>query len=160
MHFHFWLTFNINWHIQCFVFGQRLTWIGTNNDHIWIPKVNFMLSDTDYDHEFLRSGEVILSTVRSISNFTYLEWLQLYLSGMAHNFTYLEWLNYLTLMLKMVLFDQQLQRKLSDWGTNAHRLQWFILNGGAIGPRGLLFKTPCMVYMCELCDDLAMMGAT
>ena len=35
-------------------------------------------------HEFLRYGELILSTVRIISNFTYLEWLQLYLSGMAH----------------------------------------------------------------------------
>ena len=34
-------------------------------------------------YEFLRSGEVILGTVRSISNFTYLEWPQLYLSGMA-----------------------------------------------------------------------------
>ena len=36
---------------------------------------------TTYD--FLRSGEMILSTVRRISNFTYLECLQLYLSGMA-----------------------------------------------------------------------------
>ena len=90
----------------------------------------------------LRSGEVILSTVRSISNFTYLEWLQPYLSGMAPNFTlpcYLEWLNYHTLMFKMVLFDQQPQRKLSDWGMEAHRLQWFIfLNGGAIRPSDLL----------------------
>ena len=32
-------------------------------------------------YEFIESGEVILSTVRSISNFNYmyLEWLQLYL---------------------------------------------------------------------------------
>ena len=37
--------------------------------------------------EFPRSEEVILSTVRSISNFTYLEWIQLYLYGMAPNFT-------------------------------------------------------------------------
>ena len=29
------------------------------------------------------------------------------LSGMAPNFTYLKWLNYHTLMLKMVLFEQQ-----------------------------------------------------
>ena len=73
-------------------------------------------------YEFLRCGEVILSTVRSISNSTYLEWLQLYLPGMAPNFTYryLEWLNYHTLMLKMVLFDQQPRRKLSDWGMEAH----------------------------------------
>ena len=27
--------------------------------------------------------------VRSISNFTYLDWLQLYLSGMATNFPYM-----------------------------------------------------------------------
>ena len=72
-------------------------------------------------YEFLRSGEVILGTVRSISNFTYLEWLQLYLSGMAPNFTYLEWLNYHNLIPKMVLFDQQPQRKLSDWGMEAQR---------------------------------------
>ena len=65
-------------------------------------------------YEFLRSGVVILSTCRSISQFTHLEWLQFYLSGMAPNFTYLEWLNYHTLMLKMVLFDQQAMRKLSD----------------------------------------------
>ena len=61
-------------------------------------------------YEFLRSGEVIMSTVRSISNFTYLEWLQLYLSVMALNFTYLDWINYHTVMLKMVLFDQQPRR--------------------------------------------------
>ena len=63
---------------------------------------------TTYMYEFLRYGEVILSTVRSISNFTYLEWLPLYLhvSEMAPNFIYLEWLNYHTLMLKMVLFGQ------------------------------------------------------
>ena len=65
-------------------------------------------------YEFLRSGDVILSTVRSISNFTYLAWLQLYLPGMAPNFTYLEWLNDHTLMLKMVLFDQQHQRRLIE----------------------------------------------
>ena len=33
---------------------------------------------------------------------------------MAPNFTYLEWLNYHTLMLNMLLFDQQPRRKLSD----------------------------------------------
>ena len=65
-------------------------------------------------YEFLRSGKVILSTVQSISNFTYMEWLQLYLSGMAPNCIYLKWLNYHTLMLKIVLFDQQPQRKSSD----------------------------------------------
>ena len=31
-------------------------------------------------YEFIESAEVILSTVRNISNFNYLEWLQLYLS--------------------------------------------------------------------------------
>ena len=34
-------------------------------------------------YEFLRAGEVIMRTVRIMSNFTYLEWLQLYLPGMA-----------------------------------------------------------------------------
>ena len=65
-------------------------------------------------YELLRSEEVILSTVRSISNFTYLEWLQLRLSGMATNFTYLEWLQlhlsngyqlYLPGMTKLAYFD-------------------------------------------------------
>ena len=47
-------------------------------------------------YEFLRYGEMILSTP-SISNFIYLEWL-----------------NYHTLILKIVLFDQKPQIKLSD----------------------------------------------
>ena len=34
-------------------------------------------------------------------------------SAFGSNFTYLEWLMYHTLMFKMVLFDQQPQRKLS-----------------------------------------------
>ena len=46
---------------------------------------------------------------------------------MAPNFTYLEWLNYHTLMLKMVLFDQQPQRKMSDWGMEAHRLVIYLV---------------------------------
>ena len=29
---------------QFFAFGQLLTWIGTNNDPIWIPKVQLYLS--------------------------------------------------------------------------------------------------------------------
>ena len=41
-------------------------------------------------YEFLRSGEVIMSTIRCITNFIYLERL-----------------NYYTLMLKIVLFEQQ-----------------------------------------------------
>ena len=65
-------------------------------------------------YEFIESGEVILSTVRSISNFNYMEWLQLYLSRMAPSFTYLKRSNYHALMLKMVLFDQQPQGKLFD----------------------------------------------
>ena len=94
------------------------------------------------------SGEVILSTVWSISNFTYLERLQLYLSGMAPNFTYMEWLNYHTLMLKRVLFDQQAQRKLSEWDMEAHILQWFILlNGWSIRTRFLLFCNLCEKYI-------------
>ena len=56
------------------------------------------------------------------------------------NFTYMEWIDYHALMLIMVLFDQQPQRKLSGWGMEADRLKWLIsLNGGAIRPRGLLF---------------------
>ena len=71
-----------------FAFGKRLTRIGTNNDHIWIPKViSCKVAHIMTTYEFLRSGVVILITIRSISNFTYLELLQLYLFGMAPNFT-------------------------------------------------------------------------
>ena len=59
--FCFWSTFNMNW----------LRWISCKVAQIMTT------------YEFLRSGEVILSTVRNIANFTYLEWLQLYLPGMA-----------------------------------------------------------------------------
>ena len=123
----FWSTFDIAL-AQIMPTYEFLRWISCKVAHIMTT------------YEFLTSGELILSTVRSISNFAYLEWLQPYLSGMAPNFTYLEWLNYHTLMLGMVLFDQQPQRKLSDWGMEGHRPQWFILlDGGAIRPRCLLF---------------------
>ena len=62
-----------------FAFGQLVIWIDTNNDHVWIPKMHFKWHKL---WQNMSSGEVNLSTVRSISNFTYLEWLQLYLHGM------------------------------------------------------------------------------
>ena len=90
------------------------------------------------------------------SNFTYLEWLQLYLLEWLPTLsTWNQWLNYHTLMLKIVLFDQRPQRKLSDWGMEAHKLQWFILlNGEAIRPRGLLFFILVGTLLYEFLHDI------
>ena len=93
IHFHSWSTFHTNWYIQWphmtsyrlnkrfwamfeltstwpnFAFGQLLTWIATNNDHIWIPKVNSecKVAHIMITYEFLWSGEVILSTLLEAS---------------------------------------------------------------------------------------------
>ena len=80
IHFHFWSTFHMHWHIKWphmtsywlnkrfwamfeptstwpnFAFGQLLTWIGSYNDHIY---------------DFLWAKQAILSNIWTDSNFTW-----------------------------------------------------------------------------------------
>ena len=119
----FWAIFELTSTWRNFAFGKLLTWIMTTYEFLrWIScKVAHIM----ITREFLRYGKVILSTVQNISNFTYLESLQLYLSEMAPNVTYLGMAKVSYFDASKELFEQQSSRKLLS------------------SPRGLLFIAWC-----------------
>ena len=125
-------TYDFLWAKQAILSNVWTNFNLTNNDHIWIPKVNFMylkVAQIITTFEFLRSGEVISWALFEASptlptwngsnftyygmtpNFTYLEWLQFYLLWNDPNFTYLEWLNYIYILwcLKLCYLSSNLR---------------------------------------------------